>query len=410
MPSPVSSAARAHGGVARSTGGSSTATGAVAGEVARRGRRRDRRVGAVADGLRGGVALDLVDLGDDVVLGEGRHAAHRLDDPRAAGPVRGLALLPLGQHGRGDEDRRVGTGGDADHHREGEVLQRLAAEDQQHADQEDGRQAGDQRSRQHLAHRAVDDLREGGARHPRHVLADAVEDDDRVVHRVTQDGQEGGDRPARHLLAHQGIDARRDQDVVDQGDQHRHRVLGLEPDRDVGGDHEQGEDDRDHRLVARPARRRSGRRSASRSPRRRPRGRTSARGPSWTLPVSCGGIFAWIWTTLSPKSLVLGLLDLGRVGAADVGVGQRVADLLARRGSARAIWIRVPDSKSMPRLSCLVAKAIAPIARITPEIEKKYFDARVKSKFHCLPSPRRRGPPASAADLRAAEQRPGSPG
>ena len=56
-------------------------------------------------------------------------------------------------------------------------------------------------------------------------------------------------------------------------------------------------------------------------------------------------------------------------------------------GSASATWIRLPDSKSIPRLSCLVANAIAPIARITPETEKKYFEARVKSNFHCLPSP-----------------------
>ena len=56
-------------------------------------------------------------------------------------------------------------------------------------------------------------------------------------------------------------------------------------------------------------------------------------------------------------------------------------------GSERATSIRVPDSKSMPRLSCLVANAIAPIARITPEIEKNHFEAPVKSNFHCRPSP-----------------------
>ena len=35
--------------------------------------------------------------------------------------------------------------------------------------------------------------------------------------------------------------------------------------------------------------------------------------------------------------------------------------------------MRLPDAKSRPRLSCSVAKAMAPIIRITPEIEKKYL-------------------------------------
>ena len=159
---------------------------------------RARGLGDAVAGRRArDVALGLVDAGDDVLLGEGRHVAHRLLDPGAPRAIGRLALLPRGEHRRGDEDRRVGSREDPDHHREGEVAQRLTAEDEQHADQEDGREAGDQRSGQDLGHRAVDDLREGGARHPRHVLADSVEDDDRVVHRVAEDGQEGGDGRAR---------------------------------------------------------------------------------------------------------------------------------------------------------------------------------------------------------------------
>ena len=34
---------------------------------------------------------------------------------------------------------------------------------------------------------------------------------------------------------------------------------------------------------------------------------------------------------------------------------------------------RVPDSKSMPKLSCLVANESAPIIRIAPEIEKNHL-------------------------------------
>ncbi len=60
-----------------------------------------------------------------------RHGAEFAHDPRAAGTVGALAFLPVGQHRRGDEDRRVRARGDPDHQREGEVLQRFPAEQQQ---------------------------------------------------------------------------------------------------------------------------------------------------------------------------------------------------------------------------------------------------------------------------------------
>ncbi len=47
----------------------------------------------------------------------------------------------------------------------------------------------------------------------------------------------------------------------------------------------------------------------------------------------------------------------------------------------------------MPRFSCWVENAIAPIIRITPDAEKKYFDIPVKSNFHSIwrsPAPRKR--------------------
>ena len=198
--------------------------------------------------------------GHHVLLRECRdHAAHLLLDPLAPAPVCGLPLLPMGQDRRRDEDRRIRTGGEADHHREGEVLQGRAAEDVEHRHQEDGRQTRDQGSGQNLAHGAVDDLGEGRAGQPRHVLAHAVEHDDRVVERVPKDGQERGDGAAGHLPPRQRIDASRDQDVVDEGDDHRYGVLGLEPERDVGADHQQREDDRVDRRCSPPAGRRSGR-------------------------------------------------------------------------------------------------------------------------------------------------------
>ena len=58
----------------------------------------------------------------------------------------------------------------------------------------------------------------------------------------------------------------------------------------------------------------------------------------------------------------------------------------------------------MPRLSCLVANAIAPIARMHPESEKKYFEAPVKSNFHGRPSPLAPRNDGRAEDVRASEQ------
>src|SRR6185436_1121979 len=107
----------------------------------RRGGRRLRRKWFL------GTALD---AGDHVLLREGRDVPHLLLDALAATAVGGLALLPVREHRRGDEDRGIRTGGEPDHHREGEVLQGRATEDEQHGDQEDAREAGDQRPGEHL--------------------------------------------------------------------------------------------------------------------------------------------------------------------------------------------------------------------------------------------------------------------
>ena len=129
-------------------------------------------------------------------------------------------------------------------------LQRLAAEDQQRQDRQQRAERRRQRPDDDLAHRAVDDLREGGARHARDVLAYSVEHDDRVVQGEAEDGQQRRDRRRRHLQAEQGVDAGGDEDVVRERDEHRHRVFPLESQRDVGRDHDQRRDDRDDRHLA----------------------------------------------------------------------------------------------------------------------------------------------------------------
>ena len=87
--------------------------------------------GWTAAGARRGVRWLLADRG----RGERRHhAVVLLHHQPAAAHVDRLALLPLHQHRRGDEDRRVGARGHADEQGEREVPQRLAAEQHQRAD------------------------------------------------------------------------------------------------------------------------------------------------------------------------------------------------------------------------------------------------------------------------------------
>ena len=65
-----------------------------------------------------------------VETGYGGHEPVLLHDAPPSLAVGRLALLPFGQHRRRDEDRGIRTGCDPDQQREGEVLQRLAAEQQ----------------------------------------------------------------------------------------------------------------------------------------------------------------------------------------------------------------------------------------------------------------------------------------
>jgi hypothetical protein len=68
--------------------------------------------------------------------------------------------------------------------------------------------------------------------------------------------------------------------------------------------------------------------------------------------------------------------------------------------------IRLPPSKSIPRLSCLVANESAPTSRMQPERLKKYLLARLKSKCQRT---RCSGRAPSAAGERMKRARPNRP-
>ena len=84
-------------------------------------------------------------------------------------------------------------------------------------------------------------------------------------------------------------------------------------------------------------------------------------------------------------ALVVELLDL-RVAVACAS-SSPPAIWLSLTGLTNAVWIRVPDLKSMPKFRPLPPIASAPTSRIVPDSEKNHFEAPMKSNVQ--PSPRR---------------------
>ena len=71
------------------------------------------------------------------------------------------------------------------------------------------------------------------APHPAQVLADAVEDDDRVVGRVAGHRQDRGDDVQRHVVPEERQERERDQQVVNRRDDRADAEAELEPEREV---------------------------------------------------------------------------------------------------------------------------------------------------------------------------------
>ena len=119
--------------------------------------------------------------------------APRQSSRRVGGRARRRRAAPEADDRRGDEHARIGAGDDADHHREREAVQHLAAEEEQRERGQQRRARGDDRPAQRLVDRGVDDVSHRVAAHRPQVLADPVEDDDGVVGRVAGHRQNRGD-------------------------------------------------------------------------------------------------------------------------------------------------------------------------------------------------------------------------
>jgi hypothetical protein len=98
-------------------------------------------------------------------------------------------------------------------------------------------------------------------------------------------------------------------------------------------------------------------------------------GPSW---------WDWTWKTFLPK---FGSVTCWTSSPLTPIVSSASRTPSSSVGFSSATVIRVPDSKSIPKLSCWVASARAPTRRITPDIEKNQRLAPMKSKCQRLAFP-----------------------
>ena len=137
----------------------------------------------------------------------------------------GSRSLRIGQDRRGDEDRRVGAGEQADQQGEREVLQGDGAEhprpdDQQREHRQHRGEAGVERAHQHLVHRQVHDVGVGGAGVPsRLAFSWTLSNTTMVSYREKpRMVRKAIDRRRRDLEPEDRVDADADEHVVEDGE------------------------------------------------------------------------------------------------------------------------------------------------------------------------------------------------
>src|ERR1043166_7958902 len=121
------------------------------------------------------------------VLPSGRSGV--LDDgvPTTGANMRPLAYAPEENESTGDVDARIRSCYDADQEREGEGINRAAAEDVQRERRQKYRARSDQRAAQSLVERLVHHFFEGAAHTQFQIFTNSIKDNDRVVRREADD-------------------------------------------------------------------------------------------------------------------------------------------------------------------------------------------------------------------------------
>src|SRR5690606_3082026 len=150
------------------------------------------------------------------------------------------------ERGRSYEDRRIRPDHDAEEENQRELADRPATEDEEREERGQRRHARQHRPRERLVDRTVDQ-RNDLLTPPRRlqILADPIEDNDRVVQRVTQDRQHGGDGRQRNLEPEDRQDPERDEHIVSGRDDRSHAETPFEAERQIDQRHREREEDRE---------------------------------------------------------------------------------------------------------------------------------------------------------------------
>ncbi len=160
-----------------------------------------------------------------------------------AGRPRSLAVLPEAveeqQDRATDIDRRGRRDDDAEQHRPGEGLDRIATPDRHRQQRDRDGERGEDASHDHLVDRQVDEIRERHRLVLAQVLAHAVVHHHLVVDRVADQRQHGGDGRQVKVDLHQREETDHLGDIQDQRGDGAHGEVPLEapPDVDQDGEH-----------------------------------------------------------------------------------------------------------------------------------------------------------------------------
>src|SRR5471030_106576 len=131
-------------------------------------------------------------------------------------------------HGGGDEHRRINAEADTDGQRDGEEVQRRAAQEQHRQHHHLRAAVGDDGARDGRGDRVVDHFLHAGFTLLAEVFADTVENNHRLVDRVAQHRQHRRQHRQRELPLEEGEEAEDDDDVVQVGDDGGDGELPLE--------------------------------------------------------------------------------------------------------------------------------------------------------------------------------------
>src|SRR5215471_2266082 len=130
---------------------------------------------------------------------------------------RGAPAIPGDDKRSGNAKTGICSYHNPHHQGKGECTKHLAAHQEQNEHGKESQAAGQDSSRKSLVDGLVDDVRERFPAQQTVILTNAIEDDDRVVHRITDQREQRRDDRQGNLEAEQREKSQRDEHVVKHG-------------------------------------------------------------------------------------------------------------------------------------------------------------------------------------------------